>query len=81
MARKLKTPEGRRALAAVGLTSFRSLIAQYTAGPEEITAFVGNGPLLTDDRPRIEFFRSLDAGAEPTDSPGLRGDVRDILGG
>jgi spermidine synthase len=31
----------------------------YVAGTDEIRAFVGDGPILTDDRPVIEYFLSL----------------------
>jgi spermidine synthase len=31
----------------------------YTAGPQEAKAFAGEGPLLSDDRPVIEYFLSL----------------------
>jgi hypothetical protein len=31
----------------------------YTAGPDEARAFAGDGPLLSDDRPVIEYFLSL----------------------
>ena len=31
----------------------------YTAGPNEAKAFAGNGPILSDDRPVIEYFLSL----------------------
>ena len=31
----------------------------YTAGPAEARAFAGDGPILTDDRPVIEYFLSL----------------------
>ena len=31
----------------------------YVAGAEEVRAFVGDGPVLTDDRPVIEYFLSL----------------------
>ena len=31
----------------------------YVAGPAEMQAFVGDGPILTDDRPVIEYFLSL----------------------
>ncbi len=31
----------------------------YVAGPAEVNAFVGEGPILTDDRPAIEYFLSL----------------------
>jgi spermidine synthase len=59
--RQLARPETRQALEAVGLTSYDTLISWYTAGPDELRRFVGEGPLLTDDRPRVEFYRSLPA--------------------
>jgi spermidine synthase len=31
----------------------------FTAGPDEIREFVGDGPILSDDRPVIEYFLSL----------------------
>ena len=31
----------------------------YVAGPTEVDAFIGDGPILTDDRPAIEYFLSL----------------------
>jgi hypothetical protein len=31
----------------------------YAAGPEELAQFVGVGPVLTDDRPVVEYFLSL----------------------
>ena len=31
----------------------------FTAGPEEAKAFAGDGPILSDDRPVIEYFLSL----------------------
>ena len=38
----------------------------YVAGPDEIRAFVGDGPVLTDDKPVIEYFLSL----PKNDAPG-----------
>lgn len=35
------------------------LRALFTAGPAELRAFVGEGDILTDDRPRVEYFLSL----------------------
>ena len=31
----------------------------YSAGPDEVREFVGEGPVLTDDKPVIEYFLSL----------------------
>ena len=49
----------------------------YTGGPDEMRAFVGDGPLLTDDRPLVEYHHWLpppDA-QPPLDLSALKGDV------
>ncbi|MGH9346545.1 MAG: fused MFS/spermidine synthase [Vicinamibacterales bacterium] len=74
--RKLADAGTRSALAEVDLTTFDALLASYTAGPDEIRAFVGGSPLLTDDRPRIEYFGSLPENERGIDLRGLRGDVQ-----
>ena len=38
-------------------------------------AFVGDGPILTDDRPLVEYFLSLPSARDP-DLSRLRGDVQ-----
>jgi spermidine synthase len=73
--RKLARPSARTALEQVGLGSFQALIARYTAGPGELRAFVGEGQLLTDDRPLTEYFLSLPQNDAPIDLSQLRGDV------
>jgi spermidine synthase len=72
---KLANPQTKAALEDVGLGSFDELIRTYTAGPDELRRFVGAGPVLTDDRPRIEYFGSLPEGEKGIDVRGLRGDV------
>ena len=47
--------------------------------PDALRAFAGQGPLLTDDRPLIEYFLSL-----PDDNPdanldGVQGRFDDVL--
>ena len=75
---KLAVPEARAALQDLGYPSFEALVSQYRAGPEELRALVGPGPVLTDDRPLVEYFLSLDR--EGTiDLSGLRPDSRAIL--
>lgn len=69
------TAELRAALDLVGLSTFDALLARYTAGPDEMTRFAGSGPILTDDRPLLEFHRSLGAGSTAVDVSSLRGDV------
>jgi spermidine synthase len=58
--RKLENPRTRAALEATGISDFDALVRNYTAGPDKMRAFVGDGPLLTDDRPRLEYSRHLD---------------------
>ena len=72
---KRADPETRAALDEVGLDTFATLTSWYTAGPDELRRFVGTGPLLTDDRPLVEYHRSLPANDRAVDLSGLRGDV------
>jgi spermidine synthase len=74
-ARKLENPRIREALGEVNLGSVDALLGAYTAGPDELRAFIGPGPLLTDDHPRIEFFGSLPSGEKSIDVSPLHGDV------
>ena len=60
--RQLADPETREALAAVDLTSVDALTGWYSAGPATLRAFVGPGPLLTDDRPIVEYSARFRAG-------------------
>jgi hypothetical protein len=50
------------------------LLASFVAGPEELRAFVGEGPLLTDDKPLAEYSLSLPRDREP-DLKQLKGSV------
>jgi len=72
---KLQVPGRRDMIAAMGLHSFDDLLRQYIAGPEELRSFVGEGPILTDDRPLVEYFLSLPRDKD-VDLSRLRGDVR-----
>jgi len=72
---KLAAPGRAQGMKDVRIESFEALLETFTAGPNEIRAFVGNGPLLTDDRPLAEYFLSLERGGEPN-LAALKGDVR-----
>jgi spermidine synthase len=75
-ARKIADPKTSDALRATDLDSFDKLLARYTAGPDELRRFLGDGPLLTDDRPLIEYFQSVERNTAPVDLTGVTGDVR-----
>ncbi len=74
-------PETREALDAVGLKNFADLRSWYTAGPDEMRAFVGAGPVLTDDRPLVEYHHWLPRPEEqpPLNVSSLKGDVNRVI--
>jgi spermidine synthase len=72
---KLTMPGSRQALHDLNVQSFDELLAAFTAGPEELAAFVGPGEVLTDDRPLVEYFLSLPRDHDVDLRP-LKGDVR-----
>ncbi|MDO8681114.1 MAG: fused MFS/spermidine synthase [Acidobacteriota bacterium] len=71
-------PATRDALDAIGLTGFDVLRSWYTAGADEMRAFVGAGPVLTDDRPLVEYSHWLPDEQPPLDLASLKGDVSRI---
>ena len=71
---KLATPEYFATFRALGVETFQDLLDLYRAGPDELRRFVGAGPILTDDRPLVEYFLSLPTGG-PLDLSRLRGSV------
>jgi spermidine synthase len=71
---KLQNPGSAEGLRDLNVTTFDALKAAFTAGPDELRAFVGEGPLLTDDLPLAEYFLSLPRDTYP-DMSQLKGDV------
>ena len=57
--RKLRTPGCAQGLRDLSTDTFDRLLALFRAGPDDLRTFVGPGPLLTDDRPLVEYFLSL----------------------
>ena len=51
----------------------------YSAGPDEIRAFLGEGPVLTDNKPVIEYFLSLPKNDPPGGYTGPAGVFERIL--
>jgi spermidine synthase len=66
-AKRLAEPGVREALAPHGVTSFETQEAQHVADGPALRAFVGPGPILTDDRPLVEYYLSLPRDARPVD--------------
>jgi spermidine synthase len=74
--RKLVDESSRSALDSMGLGNFNALLSRYVAGPAEIRAFVGEGTILTDDRPLTEYFLALPQNDAAVDLSHVHGDVR-----
>lgn len=72
-----RDPVTREALDAVGLTGFDVLRSWYTGSAREMRAFVGDGPILTDDRPLVEYHHFLPRPEDqpPLDLSTLKGDI------
>ncbi|MFN8523782.1 MAG: fused MFS/spermidine synthase [Chloroflexota bacterium] len=58
-ARRFSDPRAREALATAGFNRPEDVAAAFVATREEVLAYVGDGPILTDDRPLVEYYRSL----------------------
>ena len=71
---KLAVPQRRAMLASLDALSFEAMLRLYVAGPAELRRYVGEGPILTDDRPLVEYFLSLPRDRQ-VDLSGVRGDV------
>ncbi|MFN8532289.1 MAG: fused MFS/spermidine synthase [Dehalococcoidia bacterium] len=65
IARKFDDPELRAALATIGYTNANDILREYTAGPDELWAYAGDGPRITDRFPAIEYIRTV-----PFEGPG-----------
>ncbi len=57
--RRAKIPSIREGLAADDLDGM-SLLDSFMMGPEAVRKYVGDVPIHTDDRPRLEFFKGED---------------------
>ena len=77
---KLGLPGRARGLHDLGIESFDKLVTTFVAGPDELRAYVGPGPILTDDRPLTEYFLSLPRDRNP-DLSSLKGDVKRYIVG
>ena len=77
---RLDDPVVRAAFEAVGIVDATTLAALYTASADELRAFVGPGPVLDDDHPRVEYFRTLGTGAaQRPDLASLHGDAAQVF--
>ncbi|HZU05170.1 MAG TPA: fused MFS/spermidine synthase [Chloroflexota bacterium] len=61
---KFQQPRAAAALADIGITDAQQVLDLYNASKPELLRVAGEGPIITDNFPYIEYFRSL-----PKDGP------------
>lgn len=54
--RRMAAPGVRASLDDCGMAEPEHLLATFLAADEDLAAFVGEAPIVTDDRPRLEYF-------------------------
>ncbi|HVG98407.1 MAG TPA: fused MFS/spermidine synthase, partial [Chloroflexota bacterium] len=64
LARRFEDEQVRSDLTPAGVTTAEEFLRRFNASTEELRAVAGEGPVITDDRPYLEYFRSL-----PEDGP------------
>ncbi len=64
---RLADPKARTALAEVGFNHAQDVLAQFRADDAVLRAYAGDGPILTDDHPLLEYFLAQDIPQEPPD--------------
>ncbi len=72
VARRFEAPAARQAMRDAGIEGPEWVARSFVADRAEIDAYVGDGPILTDDRPIIEYYRSL-PGAGRSGKPDIYG--------
>jgi hypothetical protein len=63
----------------IGLPSVESVLHLFSARDDELRAFAGSGPVVSDDHPYVEFFRSLPHDPSPADTSHFSKDPSPLL--
>ena len=64
---RLSDPPARASLAEVGFNHAQDVLAQFRGTSSQLHAYAGEGPILTDDHPLLEYFQSQSIPMEPPD--------------
>jgi spermidine synthase len=69
--RRMQDPEIRETAESIGIRSYDDLAAQFRANADDMRRYVGDGPILTDDRPLVEYYLSLSGDTRRADLSGV----------
>ncbi len=78
LAAKFQPSRHADALAEVGLTDAQQVLDMYNANRDEMLGVAGPGPIITDNFPYVEYFRSLPKDGQP-DVTVYSHDVSEVL--
>ena len=70
---RLADPSARDSLAEVGFNHAQDVLAQFRGTSEQLHAYAGDGPILTDDHPILEYFQSQTIPQDPPDLSAFSG--------
>ena len=59
--------------------NFDTIAKTYLAGPKAAAEWVGPGPIMTDDKPTIEYFLSLPENERPSDLSHIAGRPEEVV--
>jgi len=76
---KLAYPQVKKALEESGLGTFDLLVRQYFTNRAQIERYLGEGPMLRDDRPVTEYFLSMPTDSKPVDLTPYAGTPGEIV--
>jgi spermidine synthase len=76
---KVAYPQVQKALEESGLATFEVLVRQYFTNRTQIERYLGDGPLLRDDRPVTEYFLSMPTDSKPVDLTPFAGQPSEIV--
>ena len=76
---KIAYPQVQKALEESGLGTFELLVRQYFTNRAQIERYLGEGPMLQDDRPVTEYFLSMPTDSKPVDLTPYAGTPGEIV--
>jgi hypothetical protein len=76
---KLEDPTTRTVFKSVDLGSFRELLKLYQTDGEALRQFIGDGPVITDDWPIVEYFLSFGRDDRKVKIDKVKGDPTTIV--
>jgi spermidine synthase len=79
LAARFDDPAARASLAAIGLTRPEDVLGLYVGNRDDALVYLGPGPVISDDRPYVEYYRSLPAGDRLPDVSGFPRDPAAIV--